>query len=84
MNPTVVGAFGLGVLLVLPASVGCGQVRVDPRLSAEQNLQRLADAETGKRVAETVEVPIPPGVAPPSLELRPDVDAAARLSLEEV
>ena len=70
------------VLLAAGCAAG-GSGRVNPRLSAEQNIQRLAEREAKTPQGSPVSVPVPPGVGEAVLAPRAADDVSARLSVDE-
>ncbi len=70
------------VLLTAGCATG-GSGTVNQRLSAEQNIQRLADREAKAPPGPLVSVPVPPGVGEAVLAPRPADDVSSRLSVDE-
>ena len=57
--------------------------RIDPQLSAQENLQHLAAAEAVARNLAPLDVPTPSGVDPQVLAPRPQSDTLATLNLDD-
>src|SRR5262245_48095557 len=68
-----------------PASAGssAARLRIDQRLDARENLERMASKEAANDRVAFVEVPAPPGVEPSVLARKDPSDPKTRLSMRE-